>query len=43
MVYEYAPAADPNPEQQATKPALSTSEEPDGNGPGGHSGQRPCG
>ena len=28
VVYEYAPAADPNPEQQATKPALSTPEEP---------------
>ena len=29
VVYEYAPAADPEPEQQATKPALSTPEEPE--------------
>ena len=28
VVYEYAPAADPNPEQQATKPTLSTSATP---------------
>lgn len=28
VVYEYAPAADPNPEQQATKPTLSTSAAP---------------
>ena len=28
VVYEYAPAADPNPEQQATKLALSTSATP---------------
>lgn len=28
VVYEYAPAADPNPEQQATKPTLSTSADP---------------
>ena len=27
-MYEYAPAADPNPEQQATKPTLSTSAAP---------------
>ena len=27
-MYEYAPAADPNPEQQATKPTLSTSATP---------------
>ena len=28
VVYQYAPAADPNPEQQATKPTLSTSAAP---------------
>ena len=28
VVYEYAPAADPNPEQQATKPTLSASAAP---------------
>ena len=28
VVYEYAPAADPNPEQQATKPTLSVSAAP---------------
>lgn len=28
VVYEYAPAADPEPEQQATKPTLSTSADP---------------
>ena len=28
VVYEYAPAADPNPEQQATKPTLSVSATP---------------
>ena len=28
VVYEYAPAADPNPEQQATKLALTTSADP---------------
>ena len=33
VVYEYAPAADPNPEQQATKPALSTPEEPEATAP----------
>ena len=32
VVYEYAPA-DPNPEQQATKPALSTPEEPEATAP----------
>ena len=32
VVYEYAPA-DPEPEQQATKPALSTPEEPEATAP----------
>ena len=33
VVYQLDPAADPNPEQQATKPALSTPEEPEATAP----------
>ena len=33
VVYEYAPAADPNPEQQATKPASTAPAEPEATAP----------
>ena len=40
VVYEYAPA-DPEPEQQATKPTLSVSAAPTAKTKGGHSGRHP--
>ena len=43
VVYEYAPAADPNPEQQATKLAPTTFAAPTAETPEGRSGPRPGG